>query len=245
MSETGSSALGADRQRETAHRYMLGLYRVLETLTTQFPDILFESCASGGGRFDAGMLYYMPQVWTSDNSDAGQRMKIQYGTSFAYPASSMGAHVSAVPNHQVFRTTPFKTRCDVAMNGQFGFELDLAKISDEELKLAKEGIEKYKSLRDTVHFGDMYRLMSPFDGNDSVIEYISKDKKQVVVFRGNTLAEPYGAYKFAKLCALEPDAVYEDCEKGISMTGEALMNVGIPFMSPKDFESEIYVFEKK
>ncbi|MBQ4527217.1 MAG: alpha-galactosidase [Clostridia bacterium] len=245
MSETGSLTLPHDRQRETAHRYILGLYYVVDTLTKRFPDVLFESCAAGGGRFDAGMLCYMPQVWTSDNTDAGERLKIQYGTSFAYPASAMGAHVSAVPNHQVHRTTSFKSRCEVAMNGQFGFELDLGKISDEELLMAKESIKKYKSIRNTVHFGDMYRIMSPFESNNSAIEYISKDKSQVVVFRGNFLAEGYGAYKFMKLCNLESEALYEDKDKGISMTGEALMNIGIAFRDPKDFESEIYIFEKK
>ena len=132
MTEIGSALLPPERQRETAHRYMLGLYSVLERITTAFPHILFESCSGGGGRFDPGMLYYMPQTWTSDNTDAVSRLKIQYGTSIVYPVSAMGAHVSAVPNHQVGRMTPLETRGHVAMSGNFGYELDLTKFTDEE-----------------------------------------------------------------------------------------------------------------
>jgi len=120
MSEVGSATLDANRQRETAHRHMLGLYRVMEELTSKFPEVLFESCASGGGRFDPGMLYYMPQTWTSDDTDAIERLKIQYGTSLVYPSITMGAHVSAVPNHQLHRITPLTTRGNVAMGGNFG-----------------------------------------------------------------------------------------------------------------------------
>ena len=137
MTEIGSAALPPERQRETAHRYILGLYRVLETLTTEFPHILFESCSGGGGRFDPGMLYYMPQTWTSDNTDAISRLKIQYGTSIVYPVSTMGAHVSAVPNHQVHRETSLEMRGDVAMSGNFGYELDLTRFTEEEKKSSK------------------------------------------------------------------------------------------------------------
>ena len=132
MSEIGSAKLPANRQREVAHRYILGLYKVLEEITTRFPDVLFESCSGGGGRFDPGMLYYMPQTWTSDNTDAIERLKIQFGTSMVYPNASIGCHVSAVPNHQVDRITPIETRGVVAMSGNFGYELDITKLPESE-----------------------------------------------------------------------------------------------------------------
>ena len=140
MTEIGSALLPADRQRETAHRYMLGLYKVMENITSSFPDVLFESCSGGGGRFDPGILYYMPQTWTSDNTDAVSRLKIQYGTSLVYPIVSMGAHVSAVPNHQVHRSTSMEMRGDVAMSGNLGYELDLTKLSNEEKEIVKQQV---------------------------------------------------------------------------------------------------------
>ena len=163
MTEIGSAKLPPERQRELPHRYMLGLYRIMEELTTAFPHILFESCSGGGGRFDPGMLYYMPQTWTSDNTDAIERLKIQYGTSLVYPNVSMGCHVSAIPNHQVHRMTPLNTRGVVAMSGNFGYELDITKLSDEEKEMIKEQIKNYKEIRETIQFGDYYRLSSPFE----------------------------------------------------------------------------------
>ena len=245
MSEVGSAYLTPERQRETAHRYMLGLYRILEALVSEFPDVLFESCSAGGGRFDAGMLYYMPQTWTSDDSDAGERMKIQYGTSLVYPAVTMGAHISAVPNHQVYRTTKMKTRGDVAMMGQFGLELDIAKLSAEEKAEVKKSIEQFKALRKTIHYGDMYRLKSPFEGNLTAWQFLSEDKEQVVVCVCNTLAEANGPFHFIKLCGLDKDAVYEDKENGISVSGDMLMKIGISVKMPSDFESIVYVFNKR
>ncbi|MBC2478280.1 alpha-galactosidase, partial [Clostridium beijerinckii] len=157
MTEIASALLPPERQRETAHRYMLGLYKIYEKLTTAFPNILFEGCSGGGGRFDAGILYYMPQIWTSDDTDAVERLKIQYGTSIVYPISTMGAHVSAVPNHQVHRNTSLKMRGDVAMLGNFGYELDLTNFNDEEIETVKKQVETYKELRELIQFGDMYR----------------------------------------------------------------------------------------
>ncbi|KAF9109849.1 hypothetical protein BGX30_008208, partial [Mortierella sp. GBA39] len=137
MTEIGSALLPPERQRETAHRYMLGLYEVMERITSAFPHILFESCSGGGGRFDPGLLYYMPQTWTSDNTDAVSRLRIQYGTSIVYPVSAMGSHISAVPNHQVGRSTPLDMRGYVAMSGNFGYELDLTKFTEEEKEVVK------------------------------------------------------------------------------------------------------------
>ena len=166
MTEAFSALLPADQQMEVQHRYMLGLYRVLEVVTNAFPEVLFESCSGGGGRFDAGMLYYMPQTWTSDDSDAVERLKIQYGTSFVYPASAMGAHVSASPNHQVSRVTTLSMRGDVALGGNFGFELDLSRLTPEELEDARLYVEKVKKVRSLTQNGVFTRLISPFNGSN-------------------------------------------------------------------------------
>lgn len=170
MTEIGSSGRDPERQRETAHRYMLGLYHVLETITTQFPDILFESCSGGGGRFDAGMLHYMPQIWTSDNTDAVSRLAIQFGTSLVYPASAIGAHVSAVPNHQVGRLTPLFTRGIVAMMGNFGYELDVTKLNDVDRDTMRQQIALYKEIQELVLFGNLYRLLDPHTGIEAASE---------------------------------------------------------------------------
>lgn len=180
MTEIGSALLPAERQRETAHRYILGLYDVLERIVTRFPHILFESCSGGGGRYDPGMLYYMPQTWTSDDSDAIERLKIQYGTSMVYPASSMCAHVSAVPNHQVHRITPLETRGHVAMSGNFGYELDMTKLTETEREDIRKQVSEYKELRMLIQFGDFYRLLSPFEGNQTAWMFVSDDKKKLL-----------------------------------------------------------------
>ena len=190
MSEIGSELLPAERQRETAHRYMLGLYSVLERITSAFPHILFESCSGGGGRFDPGMLYYMPQTWTSDNTDAVSRLKIQYGTSIVYPISTMGAHVSAVPNHQTGRMTPLRTRGDVAMSGNFGYELDLTQFTDAENEEVKRQVSLVKEVRELVQFGTFYRLLSPFEGNQTAWMFVSKDQQEVFLVHTTVLNEP-------------------------------------------------------
>lgn len=161
MSDVYSRALPPERQGETAHRYMLGVYKLLDRLTTAFPHVLFEGCAGGGGRFDAGMLCYFPQIWCSDNTDAVERLTIQHGTSFGYPVSCMGAHVSACPNHQTGRTTPLWTRAVVAMSGTFGYELDLGRLTDEERAQVKEQIETFKRYYDVIQNGAYYRLSDP------------------------------------------------------------------------------------
>ncbi|NJJ40028.1 alpha-galactosidase [Paenibacillus apii] len=208
MTEIGSAALPPERQRETAHRYILGLYRVLEELTAAFPDVLFESCASGGGRFDPGMLYYMPQTWTSDNTDAVSRLKIQYGTSIVYPASSMGAHVSSVPNHQTGRVTPLEIRGHAALSGVFGYELDLTALTPEEEELMKEQVALYKRIRRTVQFGDFHRLLSPFEGNEAAWIFVSEDGKEAAAFYYKILARPNSALRTLRLRGLDPRARY-------------------------------------
>lgn len=186
VTEVGSGTLPPNQQGEVMHRYILGLYRVMEELTSQFKDILFESCSGGGGRFDPGMLYYMPQVWTSDDTDAYERMFIQYGTSFAYPQISMGAHVSCVPNHQVGRSTPLQTRTQMAMTGNLGYELDLSSLSTEEIEIIKEHIKFYKKERKNLQFGKYYRLINPYENGMSsvLIETPQKDKYYLFIFFG-------------------------------------------------------------
>ena len=244
ISEIGSAALPADRQQELPHRYILGLYDVLERLTNAFPDILFEGCSGGGGRFDAGMLYYSPQYWTSDNTDAMERLYIQYGTSMVMPSSSMGAHVSAVPNHQVNRTTPLITRGHAAMSGQFGYELDLATLTDEELEIVSNQIKEYKSIRGTVHHGDMYRLKSPFEGRNCAWEYVSEDKSSVVMMYFTISAQAQPPLTCVKLAGLDPSALYREKSSEKVYGGDYLMNVGLYFEDCNDFASKMLVFEK-
>jgi alpha-galactosidase len=243
MTEIGSALLPQDRQRETAHRYMLGLYELLERITGEFPHILFESCSGGGGRFDPGMLYYMPQTWTSDDTDAAERLKIQYGTSIVYPISTMGAHVSAVPNHQVHRTISLEMRGHVAMSGNFGYELDLTKFTDEEKELVKEQVAAYKSLRHLVQFGDQYRLLSPFEGNDTAWMVVAGDKSEALVAWFRVLAMAHQPLCRLRLKGLDPERDYVLEETGAVYGGDELMNAGIYLPQVKgDFQSVLWRF---
>lgn len=161
-----------------------GLYRLWKRLTKNSPTSSLRAVRAGGGRFDYGMLHYFPQIWTSDDSDAVERLYIQHGTSILYPTSAMGAHVSAVPNHQVYRTTSIDMRGRVAMCGQFGYELDLNKLSEEEFEAVKEQIKLYKKISHITHQGTMYRLLSPFEGNYTVWEFVSEDESEIVLMIG-------------------------------------------------------------
>lgn len=248
MSEIGSAVLPANRQMETAHRYILGVYRVMEEITKSFPDILFESCSGGGGRFDPGILYYMPQNWTSDDTDAVERLKIQYGTSLVYPVSAMTAHVSAVPNHQTGRETPLPFRGDVAMAGNFGYELDVTQMSEEEKAAVREQVAVYKKLRRLIQYGDFYRLLSPFKGNHTAWMFVSKDKKEAVVFFYRVLNTPNDAlyrFRLEGLCR-EYDYEIEGTEEVIK--GSQLMNYGLNVPSELcrgDFKSRMFVLKAK
>ena len=227
MTEIGSTAWPAKKQKEIAHRYMLGLYKILENITSNFPNILFESCSGGGGRFDGGMLYYMPQTWTSDDTDAIERLMIQEGTSLVYPTSSMGSHVSAVPNHQVHRITPLNTRGVVAMAGSFGYELDVTKMNEEEKEEVKKQVEFYKNIRSTVQFGDLYRLKSSFDSNEAAWMNLSKDGKEVVVSYVKKYAEANVIPRRLKVKALDENSLYEVIETGEVFGGDELMYIGL------------------
>lgn len=219
--------LSADDQGEISHRYVLGLYELLERLTSEFPDVLFEGCSGGGGRFDAGMLYYCPQIWCSDDTDAYERTKIQYGTSFFYPVSAVGSHVSAVPNHQTGRTSPIETRAVTAMAGSFGYELDLNTLSDSEKQEVREQITRFKKYGRLIHNGLYYRLSDPMNGKSAVWEFVSEDKKEVLVNGVVFRTEPNRTQYLIKLRGLLPDADYRLDNNGGVYKGSALMNGGI------------------
>lgn len=226
LTEAGSLLLDAVHQKEIFHRYVLGLYSLLERLHDAFPHLLLEGCSGGGGRYDPGMLYYTPQIWTSDDSDAMERLFIQFGTSMVYPPSSMSAHVSAVPNHQTGRVTPFATRGNVAMAGAFGYELDLNKLTDDERALVRKQVQDYHKYYDIIQNGSYYRLISPFDDrNLAAWASVSEDRREVIV----TVAAYRYRYPRAlrlRIPGLDPAAVYAD-EDGNTYRGDTLMNAGL------------------
>jgi len=210
ITEPFSASLPADRQGEFMHRYILGVYELYERLTRAFPNILFESCAGGGGRFDPGMLAYAPQAWTSDDTDAIERLKIQWGTSLAYPISSMAAHVSAVPNHQVGRIVPLQTRAAVAFFGVLGYELDPTTLTDDDRALVADQVKYYKARREVFQGGRFLRLRSPFegDGNETAWMTVSADRKRGVVGHYRVLNRPHPGPARLKLRGLDPAASY-------------------------------------
>lgn len=232
-----SAAFPADRQGELRHRYVLGLYTVLEAVTQRFPELLMEGCSGGGGRFDTGMLYYCPQIWCSDNTDAIERLGIQYGTSFGYPLSSVSAHVSVCPNHQNHRVTPFKTRGICAMQGTFGYELDLSRMTAEEKELAAEQIAFFKEHGRLFQFGDYYRLVSPFEDKDyTVWEYADPEGKEACLSVVYTDLHANAASEIVKWKGLDPKRIYRmwlDGEAVGSFSGAALMHGGTLLPIPK------------
>lgn len=213
---------------KVSYDYVLGLYDFLEQLLQRYPHILIEGCSGGGGRFDAGMLYYTPQIWCSDNTDALDRILIQYGTSFFYPISTVGSHVSAVPNHQTGRSISLHTRGIVAMAGTFGYELDLAKLNAEEKKEIKTQIKQYKHYAKLIEQGDYYRLSNPFQDIYAAWMFLSKDKSQALL--NLVMLELHGnmAVSYVKLKGLQKDAIYQDINTGKSYYGSALMYAGLP-----------------
>ena len=247
ITECYSRAACTNAQGEVMHRYILGVYSLYERLTAEFPHILFEGCASGGARFDAGILYYAPQSWASDDTDAIERTKIQYGTSLAYPVSCIGAHVSAVPNYQVGRTTPLETRANVAYFGAFGYELDLRKMTQQEKDLVKMQVVFAKAHRELIQKGVFYRLKSPFDGNDCAWIVVSADKREAIVGYYRILNRPNAPRTRLRLFGLCADTEYKiTSRKGTSYFGDELMNAGILIENEElcaggaDFSSVLY-----
>ncbi|QTM99124.1 alpha-galactosidase [Sediminibacillus dalangtanensis] len=249
ITEAYSSDLEADRQGEVMHRYILGVYQLYERLIHKYPDILFESCAGGGARFDPGMLYYAPQAWTSDNTDAVERLKIQYGASLVYPLSAMGSHVSAIPNHQVGRTTPLHTRVNTAYFGTFGYELDITNLTAAEKEEVKEQVRFFKEKRSLIRTGRFYRLLSPFDGNETAWMVVSNDQSEAIVGYYKVLAKPNDKFNRIKLQGLDPDKRYLINNNPVDHFGDELMNIGILLKRnetgyPQDFNSEVFVLKE-
>ena len=229
LTEVGSATLPAERQRELWHRYVLGVYDLMDRLTTDYPHILLENCSGGGARFDPGMLYYSPQIWCSDDTDAIERLKIQHGTSMCYPCSAMGAPVSDCPNHTVGRNTPFKTRGHVAMVGTFGYELDVTRIPQEDRDAIPAQIEEFNKFNKLVRTGDHYRIGNMFEDNTwDAWEFVAKDKSEALFEFVQVLARPNERSRRIKLKGLEPEAYYyEESEPDKKISGAALMNAGI------------------
>ena len=227
ITEMYGADLPADQQLEFSHRYILGVYDLYDRLTKAFPDVLFESCASGGGRFDLGMMYYAPQAWCSDDTDAIERIKIQDGTSYGYTPSMWGAHVSAVPNDQVGRLTSIDTRAKVAYFGAFGYELDVTELSDEEQATIKQQVAFYKQYRKLFQFGTFYRLETP-DTSDNVYgwETVSPDKQTAIGMRYQILNGANPAYIRYYFKGLDPERHYTVNDGSEVFSGAELMNAG-------------------
>jgi len=209
LSDIFSTRLSRAQQGGFAHRYVLGLYQLLQQLKQAFPEILFESCSSGGNRFDMGMLYFMPQTWTSDNTDAVERMRIQYGSSMLYPPSCMSCHVSGRPSHQVLRNTPIETRFNVAAFGNLGYQLDLTQLTQFEQKAVNQQIAWYKRHRQLLQFGRFYRLQSPFDNNRMLWVVVSEDRQQALLGYYQILQQSSPDLEQIRLPQLNPDACYQ------------------------------------
>lgn len=243
LTEVGSFAFPAYQQKEIYHRYVLGLYRVLEVITTKYPNCLFENCSSGGGRFDPGMMHYMAQTWTSDNTDALCRSKIQYGYSFLYPPIMMGAHVSPVPNHQVGRRTSLHTRGLIAMSGNFGYEMALTHLPADEQKEIREQITFYKKHRSLFQFGKFYRLQSADDFFATAWLFTNDEEAIVIYFNG--LARPAVPVKYVKTRYLEEQAIYKNTATGKLVSGAELNQAGITIPRIKeDFSTLLFHWKK-
>lgn len=227
MSEVYSAGASANEQGTVTHKYILGVYRLYEKLIERYPEILFESCASGGSRFDPGMLYYAPQAWTSDDTDAIERLKIQYGTSYVYPISSMGAHVSASPNHQLKRRTPLTTRGNVAFFGAFGYELDVTQLPQEELEIIKEQVAFMKKYRKLIQYGTFYRLSSPFERNTTAWMVVDKEQKHALVGFYRVLQRVMDSYHKIKLHGLNENYCYHVNILDNEFYGDELMRSGL------------------
>lgn len=246
LTDVGSIALESDRQGELFHRYVLGVYQLQERLVTEFPDLLLENCSGGGARFDPGMLYYSPQIWCSDDTDAVERLRIQEGTALLYPLSTIGAHVSDCPNHTVGRITPFETRGHVALAGTFGYELDITKISEEDREMIKEQTELYHKYHELVREGDYYRIASFRENHRyDCWQVVSKDKQEALVTYVQVLGEANYHSRCICLQGLLLEAIYRLEETGEEYGGDLLMYGGI--LLPKlwgDAKSKLLHFVK-
>ena len=241
LADMGSIGLPADRQGELFHRYVLGVYQLQERLITEFPHLLLENCSGGGARFDPGMLYYSPQIWCSDDTDAIERLEIQEGTALVYPLSTMGAHVSDCPNHTVGRVTPFETRGYVALAGTFGYELDVTKIPEEDRKMIPDQVAMYHKYNDLVRSGDYYRIAS-YSENHKYDCYmvVSKDQSEALVTFIQVMMRPNYHSRNIRLKGLDPQKQYRIEGEDRLYSGEALMYAGIQVQNPwGDFRGKL------
>ena len=257
ISDAYSCTAASDAQGMVLHKYILGVYRLYRLLTERYPHILFESCASGGARFDPGMLACAPQCWTSDDTDAVERLRIQYGTSFVYPVSSMGAHVAAAPNHQVGRITSLTMRANVAIFGAFGYELDLTALGEHGQDLVARQVAFVKKYRELLQFGTFWRLKSPFEGNEAAWMTVSSDQRTALVGQYLILQEVNAGYRRLRLAGLDPDRLYRVTRLGsgaraagqsVTAYGDELMRAGLVTTdedpaSEGDFASHLYLIE--
>lgn len=229
ITDAWSAIAEKEKQGEIYHRYILGLYDIMNRIILTHPEILFCGCSGGGGRFDPGMLYYQPQIWCSDNTDAVCRLKIQYGTTFGYPVSAMESHVSVCPNHQTGRTVPIKTRGITAMDGILGYELDSTKMTPEEKQVCKEQVESYKKDYRLIADGDYYRLTNPYTFLEYVAwEHVSQDQKEALISLVIMEKEANDAQRYVKAKGLNPQMHYEVEEMEGYFSGQVLMNAGLP-----------------
>ena len=238
LTQVWSAALPSERQGEVYHRYVLGVYDLLERVRAMSPGTLIEGCSGGGGRFDMGMLYYTPQIWCSDNTDAIDRLRIQYGTSFAYPPSTMGAHVSAVPNEQTGRSVPLETRGTVAMSGTFGYEMDLGTLPEEEKNLVRHQIRDYRESYQLIQSGDYYRLSPPSpDGAPTAWLHVSQDRREALlcVVSGQVHAGP--PFRCLRLKGLDPEKQYRVTVGEELWPGDVLMEAGFPLPMLREYQS--------
>lgn len=228
LSDMGSYELPADRQGELYHRYVLGVYELQERLITEFPDLLLENCSGGGARFDPGMLYYSPQIWCSDDTDAVERLKIQEGTALMYPLSAMGAHISVCPNHTVGRNTPFETRGNVALAGTFGYELDITKIPEKDQEMIPQQVQMYHKYNDLVREGDYYRIASYRENHEFDCYLVAaKDKKDILVTFVQVIGRPNYHSRCIRLQGLDPKMNYRIEGTDHVYGGDLLMNAGL------------------
>ena len=228
LSDMGSYELPADRQGELYHRYVLGVYELQERLITEFPDLLLENCSGGGARFDPGMLYYSPQIWCSDDTDAVERLKIQEGTALMYPLSAMGAHISVCPNHTVGRNTPFETRGNVALTGTFGYELDITKIPEKDQEMIPQQVQMYHKYNDLVREGDYYRIASYRENHEFDCYLVAaKDKKDILVTFVQVIGRPNYHSRCIRLQGLDPKMNYRIEGTDHVYGGDLLMNAGL------------------
>ena len=235
----------ASQQGKVLYDYILGLYDFLDRLTKRYPDTLIEGCSGGGGRFDAGMLYYTPQIWCSDNTDAIDRLRIQYGTSFGYPACTVGAHVSVCPNEQNGRMTPLNTRGITAMSGTFGYELNPEKLSEEEKEEIRRQVARRNQFAQLIHSGRFYRLSSPFDGESAAWAFVSEDRNEALLNVVNLEIHGNRPVTYIRMRGLQSGAMYRDEESGKIYPADAVMEMGIPMPAPEGEYGALQIHLKK